>query len=191
MHGILGSSMNKKVVIIHGTKGSPCGNWFPWLAAELRGRGAEVLVPRFPTPDEQALDTWLETFAREAGTVDSNTTIIGHSLGSVFLLRLLEKMQGPIGSSVFVAGFTSRLGIPEFDELNSSFILPEYNWSSIRRNAGKIFCFSGQDDPYVPISQGLELAAGLCVEPILIAGGGHLNAESGYLEFPLLLEKLK
>jgi hypothetical protein len=41
----------KKFVIIHGTKGSPEGNWFPWLADFLRQQHAEVVVPRMPTPE--------------------------------------------------------------------------------------------------------------------------------------------
>ncbi len=180
----------EKIVIIHGTKGSPTDNWFPWLSAELTKCGAEVIIPRMPTPEGQSLDNWLVEFAEQVGAVDRSTTLIGHSVGAVFLLRLLERAIQPIGRSVFVAGFTKAIGIPEYDILNATFINERYNWDAIRANAGDVLCFSGQDDPYVPMTQGLEIAKNLNIIPYIVPKGGHLNTASGFTAFPLLLEKL-
>lgn len=179
-----------KFFIIHGTHGSPDGNWFPWLKAELSIIGHEVIVPEMPTPENQSLENWLQAFGSQAGDVGEDDTIIGHSAGATFLLRVLEKRSSPIKRAVFVSGFTSTIGIPEYDRLNSSFIEEEFDWARIRRNAERIICIHGDNDPYVPILQSLELASNLHVQPISIKGSGHLNSESGYLTFPLLLELL-
>ena len=179
-----------KFVIIHGTGGSPEGNWFPWLAKKLGARGAEVVVPRLPTPEGQNLASWLAAFAEQAGKIDESTTVIGHSCGAVCLLRILEVSADPIGCSVFVAGLTGALNIPQFDSLNATFVDRPFDWETIRRNAGRVLCFSGDNDPYVPLAQGLEIAEMLHIQPTIVADGGHLNAESGYTTFPLLLEKL-
>lgn len=74
--------------------------------------------------------------------------------------------------------------------LNSTFIEAPFNWDKIRSNTGKALCLSGDNDPYVPVEQGRLLAERLGVPNRVILGGGHLNAESGYLTFPELLEAL-
>ncbi|MFN8389940.1 MAG: alpha/beta hydrolase [Bdellovibrionota bacterium] len=179
-----------KAIIIHGTGGNPKGNWFPWMAAELEKQGVSVQIPRMPTPEGQSLTNWLTAFQQQIGEVDESCTVIGHSVGAVFLLRLLERLSGPIGRSVFVAGFVGRLGAPEFDTLNATFVEAPYDWQTIRKNAGSVLCLSGSDDPYVPREQGRQLATNLNVQEQVIENGGHLNAGSGYLTFPLLLQEV-
>lgn len=180
-----------KAVIIHGTQGSPDGNWFPWLSAELGQRGVQCYVPQFPTPEGQSLENWLKVFAAQAGPLDKESLLIGHSVGAVFALRLLERLEHAIGAAVLVAGFTGKLNLPEYDALNSSFVESRFDWSRIRQRARKFICLSGENDPYVPAEQGREIANNLMVRHVLIAGGGHLNAESGFIAFPRLIEELE
>jgi predicted alpha/beta hydrolase family esterase len=116
--------------------------------------------------------------------------LVGHSAGAVFILRLLERLLHPVAGTVLVSGFTAAIGIPEYDALNATFVAGGYDWERIRGNGGKIYFFSGDDDPYVPHSQAAELAARLGVTRDVIAGGGHLNAESGFTVFPELLERI-
>jgi predicted alpha/beta hydrolase family esterase len=180
----------KSYIIVHGTKGSPEGNWFQSLAAGLREAGATVVVPRMPTPEGHSLTGWLQAFDEQCTLVDHNTTIIGHSLGATFLLRYLERTSVKIACSVFVAGVLSQIGIPEYDALNSSFIETPYDWTRILQHAGHVECIYGENDPYVPEGQSLEMARLLQVPPTRIEGGLHLNSEGGYNEFPLLLQRL-
>ncbi len=180
----------KKIVIIHGTKGSPEGNWFPWLAESLRHQHAQVVTPRMPTPDGQNLLNWVSEFSRQVGVIDEGTTLIGHSLGATFLLRILERQTVPVAQSIFVAGLLDKIGIAEYDQLNRSFIETSYDWVTIRRNAGRVVCLSGEGDPYVPALQGEQLASNLGVKSRMIPRGGHLNADFGYTSFPELLDLL-
>ena len=181
----------RKFIIIHGTKGSPEGNWFPWLAESLRQQNAEVVIPRMPTPEGQSLVNWLSEFSRQVGVINEGAIIIGHSLGATFLLRILERQKSPVAQSIFVAGVLDTIGIAEYDQLNSSFIETPYDWGTIKKNAGSVVCLSGENDPYVPARQGEELAANLGVKNHIIPHGGHLTTEFGYTSFPNLLLLLK
>lgn len=181
----------EQVVILHGTKGSADGNWFPWLAAELRSAGVVVTIPQLPTPEGQSLENWQRSFTASVGEIGSGTTVIGHSNGAVFLLRLLERAQVPIRLAVFVAGFCGPLGLPEYDLLNSTFVDGPFDWTAIIRNAPRRVCLIGEHDPYVPEREGRRLAAHLGVRPQVIANGGHLNAEAGFHTFPQLRTLLR
>ena len=186
-----GSSLHGQTyIIIHGTKGSPSINWFPWLATQLRKRGARVLIPQMPTPTGQTLENWFGSFQVRSGRIDQQTCIIGHSLGATFLLRYLERCKAPVCCSIFVAGLIGPIGIPEYDELNRTFVNAPYDWGTIRRNAGQVMCFAGDKDPYVPLHQPREIAEKLGAALQIIPGGGHLNSETGYESFDELLHAL-
>lgn len=175
-----------RAIILHGTGGSPEGNWFPWLGGELTEAGASVLIPRFPTPEGQSLDCWMEVFARQAGELRGDDVVIGHSMGCGFALRMLEGAREPVRASFFAAGFLGAIGNEYYDNLNASFFDEDIDWDRIRENAGIVKCYRGSDDPYVPAAKGEEFGRIMGCKPVVIEGGGHLNADRGFSKFELL-----
>lgn len=179
-----------KIVIIHGTMGSPDGNWFPWLKKELEAKGHEVYIPKLPTPVGQSVKNWCKELDKQAPIFDKDTVLIGHSCGATYLLHILEVVKESVAKSIFVSGFLDELGFPEFDKLNKTFIDKGFDWGLIKKNAGDITIFHGDDDPYIPLPFAEKLAKGLNTNITVIKNGGHLNAESGYNKFQELLEVL-
>ena len=179
-----------KIAIIHGTKGTPEGNWFPWLATKLKNFGHEVIVPRFPTPENQSLSVWQDVFSKSFGQLSKDTILIGHSLGATFALRLLEMSTCQITATYLVAGLNAHIGIPEYDDLNYSFLDAPLQWDKIKHSSQTFQCIIGSNDPYVPIEQPIAISRQLHCTPIIIKDGGHLNSESGYTEFPQLMSEL-
>ena len=177
----------RNVFIFHGVGGSPEENWFPWLKKELQYKKCEVIVPQFPTPEGQTLDDWLETFEQYADQVNEETIFIGHSLGGLFMLSLLEKYK--IKLAVFVASFC-KLPRNKFDEGMSTFA-KDFDWQTIHENCRKFMVFHGDNDPYVGLGTAQQLARNLHAKFHLIRGGGHINATAGFLKFNLLLDELK
>lgn len=180
-----------KIFIIHGTKGSSGGNWFPWLRRELELLGHTVFVPDFPTPENQNLQSWMDAFEDYLHLIDNDTILVGHSLGPAFLLSVLERIPEPVKAAFFVVGFIGPLGLPEFDALNKTFTEKRFDWTTIRNNCKKFYVINSDNDPYVPLEKGKELAKNLKTEVMIIKNAGHINAESGFTKFPLLLEKIK
>jgi len=177
--------------IIHGSFGSPEENWFPWLKAELEKLGVEVFVPRFPTPEGQNLENWLKVFEEFEGKINEETVFVGHSLGPAFILNVLEGLNKKVKAAFFVAGFLGSLGNAEFDEINKTFAVGEFDWEKIKANCGKFFVFYSDNDPYVSREKALELAGNLGVEAELVQGAGHFNEAAGYTKFGILLERIK
>jgi uncharacterized protein len=179
------------VVIVHGTGGKPSENWFPWLAEQVRHVGYQADVPQFPTPENQNVTAWLKVLDEAVNPLGPETTVVGHSLGCALLLRALERPGEPVEASVFVSGFIGELDNPDFDPLNKPFFTDPFDWEAIRRRTGQVLVFAGDNDPYVPLGKGTDLAERLGADLAVIPAGGHLNTSAGYTEFPQLLEAIQ
>ncbi|MBI5754017.1 alpha/beta hydrolase [Candidatus Peregrinibacteria bacterium] len=189
--------MQRVVFIFHGVGGGPGENWFPWLKRELKYNRCNVIVPQFPTPEGQILKNWLKTFEEclknaNLNEEDLNDAIfIGHSLGGLFMLSLLEKYK--IKMAVFVASF-GKLPSNKFDESMTTFAPPEradFDWRKIQENCQKFLVYQGDNDPYVKLGTAHHLARNLHAKLELLRGAGHFNGSTGYFKFPLLLEAIK
>ncbi|MHC5543849.1 alpha/beta hydrolase, partial [Singulisphaera rosea] len=89
------------------------------------------------------------------------------------------------------AGFVGALGLPDYDPINASFFARPFDWAGIRDRRGRICrCWAGDDDPYVPLARSRDVADHLGVELEIVRGGGHLNAETGFITFPQLRDAL-
>ena len=179
------------IIIIHGTGGNPSSNWFPWLKSELEKLNCRVFVPKFPTPENQSLENWLKVFKDYEQYLDKNSIVVGHSLGPAFLLSILENLQHSIKTAFFVAGFAGLLNNSDFDELNKTFVTKSFDWAKIRSNCKKFYIINSDNDPYVSLEKGKNLAENLGAELIILKNAGHFNEKAGYTKFELLFEKIK
>lgn len=176
------------IAIIHGAKATPQSNWFPWLSAELKALGHDARVPAMPTPEGQSYLTWRKAFYEQCGDLTPDSILVGHSVGAAFILRMLDETDVTVKAVILVAPFMNKIGLPEYDALNASFVGKAVNWKSLRRKAQSWHCVMGDKDPYIPMSIAYETPMNLGIKPTIIKGGGHLNAESGYTQFPLVLD---
>jgi len=178
------------VFIFHGIGGNPDENWFPWIAAELTKAGHAVRIPHFPHAGHPELREWIEHFEQYKPLLNAETILVGHSLGSTFALRLLERSPQPVRATFLVAPVWSIMG-NKFDPLITSFTAPPYHWENIRKNAGTIHVINADNDPYITLEKAQALAANLGRSVTLIRNGGHFNTEAGFMEFPQLLRMIQ
>lgn len=179
--------MTKKAYIIHGAYGSPDENWVPWLKKELEKMDYKVFTPKFPTPDDQNLENWMKVFEPYFEKVDEDSIFVGHSLGPAFILSVLERIQVKVKACFFVAPFITNIGNPDFDIINKTFY-KNFDWKKIKHNCKKFYIFQSDNDPYVPMEKGGELASNLHIGVIKLKNAGHFNKDAGYTEFPELFD---
>lgn len=179
------------IVIVHGAYGSPEEAWFPWLAARVRELGFKVTVPRLPTPEGQTLENWLRAFEEQVKDLDKESILVGHSIGATFILRKIATLASPIKACFLVSGFMHFLGNEKFDQINKTFVENDVDWKLIRSRCHNFFMYNSDNDPYVPLKFGDEVAHHLHVKLNIIHNGGHISTSAGYLEFPQLLDDIK
>ena len=179
--------MNKKVIIIHGWDSSPDVNWFPWLKKELKEKGFEAKVPAMPNPANPKMDKWIKIIHETVGKPDENKIIIGHSLGVMAVIRYLETLKDDekVGGIILVAGFLEN----QYSEVDS-FYKESVNDKKIKKSANKIIAIHSDNDPFVPISNAGLFKKRLDAEIIILSKAGHINADSGFLELPIVLDKI-
>lgn len=179
-------------MLVHGSFGSPFVNWFPYLRSEIEKRNLVVYTPDFPTGvGYQNYDNWskvLESYV-SANLINEDTIIYAHSIAPIFICHFLVSHNIKVNKLVFVCGFNNYLGInEEYDNVNRTMYFEEL--SKVRKYAKEIICFYSKNDPYVKYEAEKLFADTIATKQIVIDDGGHLNSESGYTEFPQLLEYL-
>lgn len=184
-------NMNDNYFIIHGSFGSPLGNWIPYLRRQIENRGLEAYTPDFPIGiGFQNYENWsklLKCYC-DCGLLNEKTTIIAHSIGPIFICKFLIDNKIKVKKLIFVQGFNNGKVNKEYDEVNSSFFITN-NLEKIKEYCDNIICFYSDNETYVKNKEEIyNFANTVSTKKILIKNGGHLNSESGYTEFKDLLE---
>ncbi|MFA6416180.1 MAG: leucine--tRNA ligase [Candidatus Paceibacterota bacterium] len=125
-------------VLLHGFKSSSQLCFFPWLKSELEKRGHRVTALDLPDPYLPQIDQQVDYVLQNA-KFDANTILIGHSLGTVVAMKILERLESPIAKTVLVSGLIE----PDVKEKNMALPLKIFfNWkfdtAKIKANAGEI-----------------------------------------------------
>ena len=184
------SRVKMNFLMIHGIYGKPEENWFPWLKKELEMKAHEVIIPRFPTPIGQTLENWLKVMKHHEDKINEDTVLIGHSLGATFILDYLEQADREVRAAILVSGWHENIENP-FKKLNNTFVDKKFAWNKIAENCEEFIVIGSDNDEYIPEDVTRRLSFKLDAELHIIHNGGHLNADSGYKKFPLLLDVIE
>ncbi|MEN9407571.1 MAG: hypothetical protein RLZZ455_787 [Candidatus Parcubacteria bacterium] len=178
----------KRVISIHGWGGAPDEGWRPWLGEGLAKHGISFISPQMPNTRFPQLSEWLPFLREIIGRPDTETSLIGHSLGSVMILRYLESLEKDeeVGSVVLVAGFTDDLGIPEL----SNFFATPFDWAKIRTHVEKVVSIESDNDPYGLAKYNEEFKKYLSAETKLLHDRKHFSGDDGITELPEALHSL-
>ncbi|MFF0435182.1 RBBP9/YdeN family alpha/beta hydrolase [Streptomyces sp. NPDC004327] len=178
--------MTTTFLILHGFQNHrPPGHWQHWLAGALRERGHEVRYPQLPEPDAPRLADWLDALEehgeRPAG--EGEFVVLGHSLGVLLWLRAVAAGRAPAADRVLLVAPPSpqvTASIPEIAGFADGLELTGLDM----RNARLVY---GDGDPYCPEGADVPYGTPLGLDVDHVPGGGHLNPDTGYGEWPDVL----
>jgi predicted alpha/beta hydrolase family esterase len=185
------------VLLLHGWQNRrPVGHWQRWLTEQLAARGHVVHYPQLPQPDDPDLDTWLATVREQLaalrGVQVTERVLICHSLACALWLHLVAESSGPdpgpdpIVDRVLLVAPPSPKVVGDNREI-AAFVPPSTTSAALAAAApGGTRMVGAADDPYCP--EGAEAAYGaLGVDIDVLPGGGHLDLEAGYGDWPSVL----
>lgn len=189
-------------VIIHGTFGHPGENWFPWLAEEIakldksgKTQKEDILIPHFPSSDCADYDSWKSVLLGyiDSGIINKNTIFVCHSLGPLFVSKVLIEKQIKVKGMISVEAAANHLmGNESFDKINSTFFVPSWDYlDNVKKYLDFNYCFYTDNDPHVPFNILKEYVNHAATKSFFIPNSGHFNEAAGYKTFPQLLELIK
>lgn len=181
----------KTAIILHGTLGSPDGNWFKWLKSELENKGLEVWLPQLPHAEQPSLNDWYTFIQKECPfAINEDTLIVGHSSGAILALIIAQNNMEKVGAIVDVSVFHDN---SLQWEPNSKLFDVKFDWQAIQQGTNKLLFVHSDNDPYVPLDQAQYVATNCAAELVLVPSQGHFNLEKSedYRQFPMLLGIMK
>lgn len=160
-------------------------DWKGGLENNLGG-GYQVVAPTMPNGSNVHYIEWKIMFEKVLAVLNDEITIIGHSLGGIFLMKYVSEntINKKIRKMIVVA--------PPFDNASGEdlgeFVLDKNALSVIREKVGALVLFQSKDDMVVPYENALhykEVIPGLDMR--IFEDKGHFNMES----FPELVEEVR
>jgi predicted alpha/beta hydrolase family esterase len=182
----------KRAVIVHCWGGNSNYAWYQWTKAELEKQGYSVTVPNMPDPDPPKLATWLSHLQEVIGQPDDELLLIGHSIGTVTIMRYLETLEsGQVGKVILVAGFTDQLGFKELE----NFFDTRLDFGKIKPKSKNGFvAIQSDNDPFVSEQYGERLKDELGAKLVIKHNAGHMSGsvdgEEACTELPEVIENL-
>ncbi|GIH97654.1 alpha/beta hydrolase [Planobispora siamensis] len=166
------------IVVSHGYQSREDSVWFPAFRAGLEAAGHQVVIPNLPAPDAPEAGPWLRALQQAAaGAEPADTVLVGHSIGGVNVLRLLQAHDTarPFAGALLVSTASREVG---YDQL-AGFFDGGFDWDRICASARRFHVLTAIDDPVNvpdPIEHVADLVRGLGATALVLPCGGHLGA---------------
>ncbi|MDO8513373.1 MAG: class I tRNA ligase family protein [bacterium] len=181
---------NANFIILHGFTGSPKDNFFPWLRAELERRGYKVQAPELPETNNPKIDEQVD-FVVDKIKIDENSVILGHSLGAVVAMKVVERLKHPIAKLILAAGFIE----PTFKDHKRPFEKTfdwKFDFEKIKKNTGSTIYLRASNDYAVPFEQGDKISNLLNAKIVdFVANEEHICGTHEPVVFDACVDKVR
>ena len=176
--------MNKKILLLHGWGGSNSPHWQSWLAAEIAREYGTVSFLEFSDYEFPKLDIWKAELQKQLKEFKPDI-VICHSLANTLWFHLCNDGTLEEVATLFLVAPPSLNC--EIEELKSFFPVEVPK----KLYANEAILVSSTNDPYMTLTQAQTLQRSLDVKMEVLENAGHINADSGFGEWPWILEEIK
>jgi leucyl-tRNA synthetase len=142
----------RRYVILHGYKSGPDKHFHPWLKKKLESLGNEVVIPELPNPDDPDISEQVR-YVRQNVELTEDTILVGHSLGTIVAMKVLENLDHHVRSTYLVAPYVDtdfadgkKRGYEDTTEWG-------FNTETIQKNAGQLINLRPQEDTSISDDQ--------------------------------------
>jgi hypothetical protein len=174
-----------KVVLYHGYGETPTTIWFPYIKEALEPRGCSAIYHKLPHPMTPTYAEWMAAALPRTDVWDEQTIVIGHSIGGVLALRLLECPQTPAVRALITVG--SPIAWLEGYDFMGAFIEGGWRTRPLRRKAERFIIVHALDDEIVSLKHAESFTRMLHGELNVVPQGGHFTD----IEAPAVLETIE
>jgi predicted alpha/beta hydrolase family esterase len=176
--------MREKVLILHGWGGSDFPHWQSWLVGELAKDYGQVAFPLLDNPHFPSKNRWMKQVKALLADFRPDT-VICHSMANTLWLHLCEEGEISAVKRLLMVS-PPRLDL-KLDPIKTFFPAP----TPSDLFAEEILMVTSTNDPYLSAEEASALQQALEVPMKRIENAGHINAQSGYGEWPWVLEWVK
>lgn len=163
-------------------------NWSDDYLDNKLGKKYEISRPRMPKKEDAKYEEWKISFERYIPLLRDGVTLIGESLGGIFLAQYLSENIFPIKiAGIFMVCAPFDNSIPG-EDLVGGFRLKK-NLSLLEKSAQNIYLLFSADDNVVPVAHADKYRKKLPNTNIIIYKGkkGHFRVS----EFPEIVHLIK
>ncbi|MCK4745058.1 class I tRNA ligase family protein, partial [Candidatus Parcubacteria bacterium] len=170
-------------IIIHGFETKANDNWFPWAKKELEQFGFEVILSDMPNANNPKLEEWMKALEKYKSKINSESIIIGHSLGAHAVAHFVSGLQRKIAELYLVAPASDLMDFNDFkkeapeSDIDSleKFCQEPIDWKKVKENTNHILSILSDDDPYIPIEKTKNIFKKENIKYKILHNKGHLK----------------
>ena len=173
--------MREKTLILHGWGGSDTPHWQAWLAGELAKDYGTVAFPLLDNPHFPTKNRWMKQFKQLLSDFQPDT-VVCHSLANTVWFHLCNEGEIKRVKRLLLVA-PPKLDL-ELETIKTFFPVDV----PTDLFADEVMLVTSNTDPYMTQDEATILQAKLDVEMLVLDQAGHINAESGYGQWPWVLK---
>ena len=132
----------KNYFVIHALGNTENNYWYKYIKNYVENQGFSCVVPTLPEIGKMSYQSWAKEFDKYKSLINKDSIVIGHSTGSIFLVKYLMENNLKVDKFIGVVSFNNvnkKLTNPEWDKINQSFFVT--NLKEFVKHAKERICF--------------------------------------------------